>query len=69
MQGSSNKYIIIGLDNTHRIKTLLSSNSIYTAATRAEIKCVIIAEPSAFRYGVHNTSENERQTFLPDFLK
>lgn len=67
MQGSSSKYVIIGIDNTHRI--LLSSNLIYTAITRAEKKCIVLAEPNAFKFGVKNTKENKRHTFLQDFLK
>ena len=67
LQGSSAKYVIIGLDNTHH--TLLSSNLIYTAITRSEKKCLIIAEPSAFQKGVKNIKENQRDTFLKDMLK
>lgn len=67
MQGSSSKYVIIGIDNSHRM--LLSSNLIYTAITRSEKKCIVVAQLSAFKFGVKNTQENKRQTFLQDFLK
>ena len=67
LQGSSSKYVIIGLDNTHY--TLLSSNLIYTAITRSERKCLIVAEPSAFQRCVKNNKENHRNTFLKMILK
>lgn len=67
IQGSSAKLVIIGLDNSHH--NLLSSNLIYTAITRAERGCIVVAQPSAFRRGVKNIKENMRNTFLKLMLK
>jgi exodeoxyribonuclease V alpha subunit len=61
-QGSQSKVVIIGIDMTHKI--LLSSNSIYTAITRASEECILVAQPSAFCYGVKNKLEQNRNTFI-----
>lgn len=66
-QGSQYKVCIIGMD--FGSYTMLSSNLIYTAITRAKNKMWFISDPKAFIKGVNNVKENQRNTFLAEFLK
>ena len=65
-QGSQYKVCIIGMD--FGSYTMLSSNLIYTAITRAKNKMWFISDPKAFIKGVNNVKENQRNTFLAEFL-
>ena len=65
-QGSQYKVCIIGLD--FGSYSMLSSNLIYTAITRAKTKMWFISDPLAFTKGVLNVAENHRNTFLSLFL-
>ena len=66
-QGSQYKVCIIGMD--FGSFTMLSSNLIYTAITRAKDKMWFVSEPRAFIKGVNNVTENQRNTFLSLFLQ
>lgn len=66
-QGSQADIVIIALDNTHHI--LLDATMLYTAITRASKKCLLIAEPSAFKRCISNNKTIDRQTHLRDFYK
>ena len=66
-QGSQYKIGIIALD--FGSYSMLSSNLIYTAITRAKDNLIVIAEPRAFSKAVTNVTENERKTFLSCFLQ
>ena len=67
MQGSQAKAIIILLDNTHY--NLLDNTMLYTAITRAEKHCMLIAEPGAFKRCILVNKTVIRQTFLKRFFK
>lgn len=64
-QGSGYKTVIVIIDNTHY--TLLDSCLLYTAITRAKERCLLLAEPSAFKKCIDNNKSIERQTWLKDF--
>lgn len=65
-QGSQADVVIVVLDNTHY--TLLDATILYTAITRASKKCLLIAEPNAFKRCINNNKTIDRQTFLKEFL-
>lgn len=66
-QGSQYKVCIIGMD--FGSYTMLSSNLIYTAITRAKDKMWFVSDPKAFIKGVKNVKENQRNTFFSQFLQ
>jgi exodeoxyribonuclease V alpha subunit len=61
-QGSGYKTVIGIVDNTHF--TLLDSCLLYTLITRAKKRCLLLAEPSAFKRCIDNNKSIERQTWL-----
>lgn len=64
-QGSGYKNVICIIDNTHY--KLLDSCLLYTGITRAVKKCLLIAEPSAFRQCIRNKA-SDRNTWLKNFF-
>ena len=64
-QGSGYKTTIVIIDNSHYI--LLDSCLLYTAITRAKQRCLLLAEPSAFKKCIINNKSIERQTWLKEF--
>lgn len=64
-QGSGYKNVICIIDNTHY--KLLDSCLLYTGITRAIKKCLLIAEPSAFRQCIRNKA-SDRNTWLKNFF-
>ena len=66
-QGSQYKACIVALDMSSY--TLLSSNLIYTAITRAIDMMIVCSQPTAFGRAVTNTKENFRNTYLKGMLK
>ena len=60
-QGSEYPNVICIIDNTHY--KLLDSCLLYTAITRAKKRCLLIAEPQAFRRCISNKASN-RNTWL-----
>lgn len=66
-QGSQSETIIIALDNTHWV--LLDSTLLYTAITRASKRCLLIAEPQAFKTCIDNNKSKIRKTHLGEFVK
>lgn len=65
-QGSQYKACIVAMDMSSY--TLLSSNLIYTAITRAIDIMIVCSQPTAFVRAVTNTAENHRNTYLKNFL-
>ena len=66
LQGSGYNAVIIIIDNTHY--ALLDNCLLYTAITRAKKKCLLLAEPSAFRTCIKNNKTAIRQTWLSEFI-
>lgn len=66
-QGSQYKICIVAMDMTSY--TLLSSNMVYTAMTRAIDKLIVISQPNAFFKAVRNVEENNRNTYLKLMLE
>lgn len=64
-QGSECKNIIIVLDNSHFI--LLDCALFYTAITRAQKKCFMFLQPSAYRNALIN-NKTERRTYLAEIV-
>lgn len=63
-QGSGYHTVISIIDNTHY--SLLDGCMLYTALTRAKKRCLLLAEPSAFKQCVYNNKSKERQTWLKE---
>lgn len=61
-QGSGYKTVISIIDNTHY--TLLDTCLLYTALTRAKKRCLLLAEPNAFKRCINNNNSVNRQTWL-----
>jgi exodeoxyribonuclease V alpha subunit len=61
-QGSGYKTVIGIIDNTHY--ALLDSCLLYTLITRAKKRCLLLAEPSAFKKCIENNKSIIRQTWL-----
>lgn len=62
LQGSEYQYTIVDIDSTHA--ALLDSCLLYTAITRAKKKCLLVAEPSAFKMAISKNKSKTRQTWL-----
>lgn len=60
-QGSEYKTVLVGIDNAHY--SLLNSNLLYTAITRAKKRCLLASEPSAFQTCIRKKA-NKRKTWL-----
>lgn len=63
-QGSGYKTVIILIDMTHY--TLLDTCLLYTAITRAKKRCLLLAEPAAFKMCMDNNKSKNRQTWLKE---
>ena len=63
-QGSGYKTVIVIIDITHY--TLLDTCLLYTAITRAKKRCLLVAEPSAFKKCLNTNKSIIRQTWLKD---
>lgn len=61
-QGQSIKTVIIIIDMTHY--TLLDTCLLYTAITRAKKRCLLLAEPKAFKMCMENNKSKTRNTWL-----
>lgn len=66
LQGSGYKAVIIVIDNTHF--ALLDNCLLYTAITRAKKKCLLLAEPYAFKKCIETNKTVSRQTWLANFI-
>lgn len=66
LQGSGYKAVIIVIDNTHF--ALLDNCLLYTAITRAKKKCLLLAEPYAFKKCITTNKTATRQTWLSNFI-
>lgn len=62
VQGSGYKNVIIIIDMTHY--TLLDTCMLYTAITRAKKRCLLLAEPAAFKMCMTNNKSISRHTWL-----
>ena len=62
LQGSGIKNVIIIIDMTHY--TLLDTCMLYTAITRAKKRCLLLAEPAAFKMCMTNNKSVSRHTWL-----
>lgn len=65
MQGSECSNVIILLDNSHYI--LLDCALFYTAVTRAQDKCVLLMQPSAYKHALYK-NKTERRTYLKEIM-
>ena len=61
-QGSEWNNVVAVVDNSHY--ALLDSCLLYTAITRAKKKCMLLAEPDAFRKCIVRNKNKARQTWL-----
>lgn len=61
-QGSEFEVVIIPVTNSY--KRMLYRKLIYTGITRAKKKLILIGEPNAFVYSIHNNNEYTRKTSL-----
>ncbi|MGE5455706.1 MAG: ATP-dependent RecD-like DNA helicase [Ignavibacteriales bacterium] len=61
-QGSEFEVVIIPVTNSY--KRMLYRKLIYTGITRAKKKLILIGEPNAFIYSIHNNNEYTRKTSL-----
>ena len=66
LQGSGYKAVIIVIDNTHF--ALLDNCLLYTAITRAKKKCLLLAEPYAFKKCISENKTAKRQTWFENFI-
>lgn len=66
MQGSECKNVIVVLDNSHYI--LLDCALFYTAVTRAQEKCILLMQPTAYKNALLK-NKTERRTYLPEIIK
>ncbi|MEO2600953.1 AAA family ATPase [Clostridium butyricum] len=64
-QGSEYNTVLVGIDNTHF--SLLNSNLLYTAITRAKKRCLLSGEPSAFQTCIRKKA-NRRKTWLNKYF-
>ncbi|GCE16553.1 SF1B family DNA helicase RecD2 [Dictyobacter kobayashii] len=65
-QGSEYPAVVLPLVREHRM--LLQRNLLYTAITRAKRFCVIVGQPAALEYAVHNDRVALRNTGLAERL-
>ncbi len=65
-QGSEYDAVIIPLFMQHFM--LLQRNLIYTAITRAKKLCIFIGQPKALAMGIKNAKQEQRITFLQQFI-
>ena len=61
-QGSEFDYVMVPVVRAHTI--LLMRNLIYTAVTRAKLRCDLVGEPEALEYAIQNNRVVERNSFL-----
>ena len=61
-QGSQAEVVIFGIDFSSM--TLLSRELIYTGITRAQKKCILVAQNTALRYATSKEAVSEKQTHL-----
>lgn len=61
-QGDQSKVVIFVVDKSHYI--MLNSNLLYTGITRAEQKCIVVANKTMLLSGINNTKEQHRRTIL-----
>ena len=66
LQGSGYRAVIIVIDNTHF--ALLDNCLLYTAITRAKKKCLLLAEPYAFKKCISENKTAKRQTWFENFI-
>lgn len=62
LQGSSADTVIVGVDFS--AYTLLTSEWLYTAITRAEKYCILVGENSAIRFCISRVQSANKQTFI-----
>lgn len=65
LQGSGYKSVILIIDNTHF--ALLDNCLLYTALTRAKERCLLLAEPYAFKKCIDTNKVVARQTWTSSF--
>lgn len=67
LQGSGYKAVVLLIDNTHY--ALLDNCLLYTALTRAKEKCLLLAEPAAFKRCITTNKTIARQTWTKKILE
>jgi exodeoxyribonuclease V alpha subunit len=66
-QGAQIESVIVALD--YSAYSLLSKELVYTAITRAQKKCTLVAQNSALRFAVDTTRTSTKKTHLERLLK
>ena len=66
-QGS--EFDIVAMPISHTYQRMLYRKLIYTGITRAKKELILIGEPEAFAYAVHNNNEQQRKTDLLESLQ
>ena len=65
-QGSQFECVIVAIDSTHYV--MLNSEWLYTAISRSEKDCTLIAQRHALNTAIRKKHSKERQTFLIDLI-
>jgi exodeoxyribonuclease V alpha subunit len=65
-QGSQAPAVVVGLARSHRI--MLTRNLLYTAVTRAERVCVVVAQPGALELALARRDTRRRYTRLAEIV-
>jgi exodeoxyribonuclease V alpha subunit len=65
-QGSGYHTVIAIIDTTHY--TLLDTHMLYTMITRAKKRCLLLADPKAFKRCLDNNCSTIRKTWLPNLV-
>jgi exodeoxyribonuclease V alpha subunit len=66
-QGSSARAVVVVLDAAHRI--MLTRNLLYTAVTRSEQVCVLVAHPAALSASLRTAEAAARHTRLAELVR
>ena len=65
-QGSQSKAVVVALSRAHSV--MLTRNLLYTAVTRAERVCVVVAEEAALRLALGRPDAQRRHTRLAELV-
>ena len=66
-QGSSVPAVVVVLDAAHHV--MLTRNLLYTAVTRSERVCVVVARPDALAVALRTAQGRARHTRLAELVR